>query len=172
MMMMSTRNDWYRLHRALSVFESTGKPLSSFASPPVSEVKYDFRPFLLTAPRKVRLYTATDYSNGYTTPHQELFAEIDARCERILYDGLVEETIGLLARGMDENSHSGKGVGYRQAIEYLRDEWFALPSSSAAREIRAFLRLLTSYQTASRQLARRQMSWFRSEPEYVMLSVD
>eukprot|EP00042_Codosiga_hollandica_P049172 m.565276 g.565276 ORF g.565276 m.565276 type:complete len:487 (-) comp57823_c0_seq2:37-1497(-) len=145
-----SRNDWFRLKRALCIVASSGRPVSSFKREARLETKQpvDFRPFFLNMDR------------------QDLFAAIDARCERLLFDGLIEETIRLLSQGLQSQLPCAKGLGYQQVLQYLDHEWFGNHTISNARESRAFHSLLVKFQAATRQFARKQIGFFRTQPEY------
>jgi tRNA dimethylallyltransferase len=65
-------------------------------------------------------------------------------------DGLIEETERLLAR-YGERARPLASLGYKQALQFLRGE---LDRKSA----------LAAAQQAHRNYAKRQMTWFRREP--------
>lgn len=82
---------------------------------------------------------------------EELDARIEARTDRMLADGLVEE-----AERIGETAVAASAVGYPQALAYLRG-W------TTAAELRA------SLARATRRYARRQRAWFRGEHETTWL---
>ncbi|CAG7845845.1 tRNA dimethylallyltransferase [Pseudoclavibacter triregionum] len=77
-----------------------------------------------------------------------LTERLDRRVERMWADGLLEETAGLLERGLEEGVTARRAIGYAQAIAELRGE-------QTREEAIAEAQLLT------RKYARRQVSWFR-----------
>jgi len=81
---------------------------------------------------------------------ETLGRRIDLRVSRMLEQGLVEETRGLLGRGLRGNPVAMQAIGYRQVVEHL-DGLASLPETAEA------IRLKT------RQFARRQMTWFRRQ---------
>ncbi len=84
-------------------------------------------------------------------PPAVLTDRIDRRVEGQFARGLVDEVRGLLARGVPATAPPFGSLGYRQVIEHLqgvRDE--AATRALIARE--------------TRQYARRQLIWFRKEP--------
>ena len=135
-----------RLNRAMAITEMTGKPLPTETKRP----DYDFRCFYLTAPRL------------------NLVAMLEERCEDMILQGLVEETIGLMAEKQLEPWTSGaRAIGYRQAIEYITREWMTQDTRSEQGRRRKFIQFLYRYQAAMRQFARKQQMWFRNkEPDY------
>lgn len=69
--------------------------------------------------------------------------------------GFLDEVRTLMARpGFDENLPSMRAVGYRQAIAYLKGDT-------------DFKQFLESGKAATRQLAKRQITWLRSMPGVV-----
>ncbi|KAK6134670.1 hypothetical protein DH2020_031595 [Rehmannia glutinosa] len=99
-----------------------------------------------------------------STQRLDLYRSIDFRCEDMLLDdGILSEAKWLLDLGLMPNSNSAtRAIGYRQAMDYLlmsREQggW----SSS-----KDFYRFLSEFQKASRNFAKRQLTWFRNEPIY------
>lgn len=82
------------------------------------------------------------------TPRAELVQRLDARVEDMWRDGLVEETAGLVERGLRYDTTAGKAIGYAQAAAQLRGE---LTQAEA----------IAQAQALTRKYARRQVSWFR-----------
>lgn len=83
-----------------------------------------------------------------------LAARIDARVEVMLAAGLTEETRRLAAAGVFENSPTAAAaIGYKELLPYLRGE---CTLDEAAETLKI----------ATRQYAKRQMTWF-SAKEYV-----
>ncbi|KAK4486657.1 hypothetical protein RD792_006715 [Penstemon davidsonii] len=78
-------------------------------------------------------------------------------------DGILSEANWLLDLGLLPNSNSAtRAIGYRQAMDYLliSREQGGLSSS------KDFYRFLSEFQKASRNFAKRQLTWFRNEPLY------
>jgi tRNA dimethylallyltransferase len=87
---------------------------------------------------------------GLNPPREALYDRINARCAEMFAAGLVEETRALLARyGAVKALDS---LGYRQACAVLAGTL----SVEAA---------ITAAQQGHRNYAKRQMTWFRREPE-------
>ena len=87
---------------------------------------------------------------GLSPDRDVLYQRINHRAQQMFEQGLVEETRTLLAR----YGHSPvfNSLGYKQAVQYLRGE----------------LRLeqaIAQAQQAHRNYAKRQMTWFRREPD-------
>lgn len=102
-----------------------------------------------------------------TAPRAELYARIDARCEALVQNGLVEETIRLLPRGLEPWTAGARAVGYRQAIDYVQSDWLTSNYRSPQGRRRKLLQFIARYQAATRGLARKQQAWFRhKEPDF------
>jgi len=88
---------------------------------------------------------------GVTRPRELLYAAIDRRFDTMVGAGLIDEVRRLLAAGY-ETAALARTTGYREIAAYLRGE-IDLPTAvdRAKRE--------------SRRLAKRQLTWFRAEPE-------
>jgi tRNA dimethylallyltransferase len=132
-----TPTDSQRIQRALEVFQLTGKSLSELktASPPQA-LPYEIINIAI-APVK----------------SADLQDKIHKRFEEMLHLGLVEEVERLYKRSdLHKDLPSIRMVAYRQIWQYL------------AGEIN-YNQMLELIPIATRQLAKRQMTWLRSWPE-------
>ncbi|PAW85858.1 MAG: tRNA (adenosine(37)-N6)-dimethylallyltransferase MiaA [Pedosphaera sp. Tous-C6FEB] len=91
----------------------------------------------------------------------DLRARIEVRVDAMFAAGLVEETRGLLARGLAEHRHAMQALGYRQVVEHLQGA-------------RGLAETVALVKTKTWQFARRQGTWFRSQlpVERVPLAAD
>ena len=133
-------NDSQRIGRALEVFRLSGTPMSALLDRAQSELPYRVLQLALIPSDRAVL-------------HQRIAARFDA----MLADGLIEE-VETLRRNyvLTPDLPSMRAVGYRQAwacldgeidLEALREQGIA----------------------ATRQLAKRQLTWLRSWPDAVVL---
>lgn len=88
-------------------------------------------------------------------PRSALYERINQRCLEMFQAGLADETRQQLNRGLARDSQPMLAVGYRQIIPYLD----GLISESEA---------LEKARQATRNYAKRQLTWFRREPELVV----
>lgn len=58
-----------------------------------------------------------------------------------------------------------KSIGYRQAIDYLTDEYLE------PRDLLAFDNFLTAFSAATRNYAKRQVNWYRKDPAFLFLRI-
>ena len=128
--------DSQRIQRALEVWRLTGKPLSALHGAAKSELPFRLKAFALV-PRD----------------RPELHRRIAARFAAMLQAGLVDEVKALrrnyrLTPGMP----SMRAVGYRQVWQYLEGDIDA--ATLAERAV-----------VATRQLAKRQLTWLRRFPD-------
>jgi tRNA dimethylallyltransferase len=68
--------------------------------------------------------------------------------------GLVEETAALLTAGYPAQLKALQTIGYREVIRMLRGEC-------------SFTAALADLQQATRRYAKRQLTWFRADPEII-----
>lgn len=87
---------------------------------------------------------------GLDPPRADLYARLNRRCEEMFAAGLVEETRGLLARYGPVKALDA--LGYKQALAVVRGEMREAEAIAAA-------------QQGHRNYAKRQLTWFRREPE-------
>jgi tRNA dimethylallyltransferase len=88
---------------------------------------------------------------GLDPDRQPLYERINRRAEQMFKAGLVDETKRLLEK-YGESAGPLSSLGYRQAVQFLRGEVTREQAVQAA-------------QQAHRNYAKRQMTWFRREPE-------
>ncbi len=96
---------------------------------------------------------------GLTMSRQRLYERLDARVDRFFESGLIEEVRELLARGVPPEANAFKAIGYREVL-------LALTEGHEAEDVRDDVRRST------RRLAKRQLTWFRREPNVVWLDAD
>ena len=128
-------NDQQRIQRALEVWRVTGKPLSALHGTAASDLPFQLKGVALIPERAV------------------LHERIRTRFEAMLKLGLVEEVKALRKKyRLSASMPSMRAVGYRQVWEYLegRLDHDALKEKAIA---------------ATRQLAKRQLTWLRSFPD-------
>jgi len=93
---------------------------------------------------------------GLLPDRDELYGRLDRRCELIFESGLVEEVKRILGLGFSGKEKPFESHGYKQALQFLRGE--------------LNLREALFYaQRNTRNYAKRQLTWFRREPDLVWL---
>jgi tRNA dimethylallyltransferase len=137
-------NDAQRIQRALEVIELTGRPLSD-QQQGGSGVRFPWRVL------KLALLPAD---------RAPLHARIAQRFDAMLAANFLDEVRALRARGdLHEDLPAIRAVGYRQAWEFLEGQ-----SDAATFRDRGIF--------ATRQLAKRQITWLRSELDARVLDPD
>jgi tRNA dimethylallyltransferase len=136
--------DQQRIQRALEVFRVSGQTLSSFHTQASADKPLRALPPLISLEPEDR---------GW------LHARIETRFHKMLEDGLVEEVRALGERGdLDADMPSMRCVGYRQTWEALVEgDLSDLPERGVA---------------ATRQLAKRQITWLRGMPQRHRVACD
>jgi tRNA dimethylallyltransferase len=132
-------NDSQRVTRALEVFESSGRPLSWWHA----------RGAPAGADEQWEVFELVVEPNV-------LNRRIRHRTEAMFAGGLVEETRGLLASGHGVALRALAAIGYDEAIGVIEDR-LSVPRAQK----------ITSLRT--RQLAKRQRTWFRHQEDAVRL---
>jgi tRNA dimethylallyltransferase len=128
--------DWPRLQRAIEVYFQTGRPMSE---------QKPIRPEAHESARRLRIF-------ALNPPRPELYRLINERAESHFAAGLVAEVRELLSQGVPADSNALGAHGYRRVVEYLsgkRD----LPDAIEQTKLDV------------RHYAKRQLTWFRHEPE-------
>ena len=127
-------NDRKRIVRALEVFELTGKPISTFQTE-----------WSAGALRHNAIWLGLDWDR------EALNRRINARVKQMIEQGWLDETRNLLTKFGTLSKTAAEATGYHELIEHLNGK---LPLEDAIEQIKI----------ATRQLARRQMKWFRRFP--------
>ena len=127
--------DLKRMVRALEVFELSGRSISS------QQLQWDQS----QPPRWPAVWV------GLHWEREALSRRINARVREMIAGGWAQEVAGLLERGITLSATAAGATGYRQMIDVARGR---MTLDDAAEQIKI----------ATRQLARRQMKWFRRFP--------
>ena len=135
-------NDQKRLVRALEVHELTGRPISSFQTHWTSGER-----------RHAALWVGLDWDRD------ALSRRINARVKYMMAAGWLDEVRRLLATYPSLSHTAAEATGYRELIEHLSGK---LTLEEATEQIKI----------ATRQLARRQMKWFRRFRDVTWLKGD
>jgi tRNA dimethylallyltransferase len=125
-------SDPQRIVRALEVIDATGISLSEWQGAPAAPV--------LDAQAVTRLVIAPE--------REPLYAAIDARFDRMIENGAIEEVEALLVQGLDDSLPAMRAHGVRELRAYL-----AGACSLEDAKIKS--------KTESRRYAKRQMTWAR-----------
>jgi tRNA dimethylallyltransferase len=124
-------NDRKRLVRALEVFQLTGKPISSFQTAWTSG-----------AMRHEAIWF------GLSWDREALNRRINARVKQMMQQGWLDETRGLIEKYGTLSKTAAEATGYAELVAHLKGR---MTLDEAIEQIKI----------ATRQLARRQMKWFR-----------
>ena len=134
-------SDKQRIIRALEVFRLTGEPITKLQAeqPKNQPYRYSFHNYALM-PARV-----------------ELHKRIEIRLELMWKNGFLNEVKELMGKyDFDDNLPSMRSVGYRQAIEFLKNGNISSEKQREMEDKALF---------ATRQLAKRQYTWLRSLQE-------
>ena len=127
-------NDAQRINRALEIFRISGKPMTQWLAEDTTTHELSFKPILTAL---------------IPEPRAILHERINQRFVTMLNEGFLDEMRTLRARGdLHLGLPSMRCVGYRQAWEHLDGAY-------------GYDELIEKGQAATRQLAKRQMTWIR-----------
>jgi tRNA dimethylallyltransferase len=131
-------NDPQRIQRALEVYETTGQALSAWHERGTQKLPYTFERLAFVPERAV------------------LHERIEVRFNRMMREGLLEEVRALHDRGNLRADHPAvRTVGYRQLWAHLEGECDL--DTAVLKSV-----------AATRQMAKRQLTWLRSDPEITL----
>ncbi|MDD5299903.1 MAG: tRNA (adenosine(37)-N6)-dimethylallyltransferase MiaA [Gallionella sp.] len=166
-------NDTQRIQRAMEIYRITGSPMSALIKQPLP-ANIMPKGVLPYAPTEAQAYGNTPALGTHhiaedALPYRilsialapsdraQLHARITARFRAMLEFGLVDELRALRNKyPLHPNLPSMRCVGYRQAWQFIEGEIDAA-------------QLLETGLAATRQLAKRQLTWLRSTPDNVEL---
>jgi tRNA dimethylallyltransferase len=136
------QNDTRRIVRALEVYELTGKPISFF------QKQFD---------------VGTDSSECHVyvlqTPRDVLYAKIDKRVDRMIYEGFLDEVKNLKDRKQPVSRTARQALGYKELFDYLDSK---LKYGEAVNLIKQ----------NTRHFAKHQETWFKSLCECRFVSAE
>jgi len=135
-------NDRYRIVRALEVYALSGTPLSEHISDQADEHKFSLNAIKI----------------GLNTRREIIHQRINDRTAEMIERGWIEEVRELLNEGVGTELPGMQTIGYQEIISYLNGE---IDFDSCVERISA----------ATRQYAKRQLTWFRKEDKVKWLDI-
>ena len=133
-------SDQKRIIRAMEVYLETGMTITEH-NRKTQEIPPKYHPIRFALADRQR---------------QTLYDRIDRRVDAMVEAGLIEEIQGLLARGIPEKCTAMQAIGYKEFVAALHG---ACSLEEAAGQVKQ----------ASRRYAKRQLTWFRRNPENIWL---
>ena len=92
-------------------------------------------------------------------PRELLYRRIDERVDRMMEEGLLQEVQMLLDMGVHRPMTSMQAIGYKEIADYLEGVY---PLEEAVRVLKR----------DTRHFAKRQLTWFRREPDVIWVDKD
>ena len=129
-----------RVIRAIEFYEKTGTKIS----------EHNRRQRERTSPYNFAYFVLTD-------DRERLYGRIEARIDRMLEEGLVEEVAALAAAGCTREMVSMQGLGYKEILDYL--------DGKATLE-----EAIYTLKRDTRHFAKRQLTWFRRERDVIWIN--
>lgn len=128
-------NNMIRIIRALEVYRLTGRPISAYQG------EHGFKPKWCDS-IKIGIHVERD----------RLYERINGRVDCMIAEGLVDEVAALLSKGYSSGLKSLSSIGYKEICDHLAGR------TSLAEAVERI-------KLNSRRYAKRQLTWFRSDPE-------
>ncbi len=135
-------NDVYRIVRALEVYETSGLPLSK------SHAAHNFKacPFSVL---KI----------GLELSRPVLYKRINQRVEAMIQAGFTDEVRQLLDKGYTADLKPMQSIGYRHVVAFIQDRC-------------SWDETVRLWQRDTRRYAKRQQTWFKSDPDIRWITPD
>ena len=127
--------EYYKLHQSPIAVHNEEQAKRRDDSP------YDYRFFVLTGDREA------------------LYKRIDARVDKMISEGLLQEVQGLKNAGIRPDSTAAQAIGYKEIYTYL-DGKCSLEEA------------VERIETDSRRYAKRQLTWFKREKNAIWIEAD
>ncbi len=137
------KNDIKRIIRALEVYHVTGECISEHN-------------------RKTKDYTKKYNACiiGITYRNREiLYDRINMRVDKMLKDGILDELRELLLSGIDKTVTAFQAIGYKELMPYIEGKCTLNEASESLKQ-------------ATRRYAKRQLTWFRRNPDINWIYAD
>ena len=128
-------SDRKRIIRALEIYLETGETMTAHN-----------RKTQAIPPKYAPLWLGIDFAE-----RAELYRRIDLRVDIMLEMGLIEEIQGLLAEGVPAKCTAMQAIGYKEFVSALEGEGTIAEAAAMV-------------QQSSRRYAKRQLTWFRRNP--------
>ncbi|VEU42520.1 unnamed protein product [Pseudo-nitzschia multistriata] len=176
-----TNGDWYRLRRTLEIALTIEEEKKKVADDSDSSSRVaNMVEQLYSGQREGDLASlGFDVRCFFLCPDDRMSHTrvVDKRCEQMLMKGLLEETTELSLSGcLPEMAE--RAIGYRQTLDYLSrdhkqegEEEEGSKSKLTTAEKEGFEFYLNEFTTATRRYAKKQMSWFRKDKEFMFIPV-
>lgn len=133
-------NNIKRVIRALEFYEKSGQKISTHNE----EQKQKESPY------QYAYFVLND-------DRKVLYDRINLRVDQMLAEGLVDEVKGLLEAGVSKTAVSMQGLGYKEIASFLTGEY-------------TYEEAIYYLKRDTRHFAKRQLTWFKREPEVVWLN--
>ena len=139
-------NNMKRIIRALEYFHETGEPISAHNAKERSKRSENESPY--------------DYTFFVLSMERSLLYErINHRIDEMMAEGLLEEVRRIYEAGYDEDLPALKAIGYKEFFPYFKGE---LSLEACVDKLKQ----------NTRNYAKRQLTWFRTQADPIMLEVD
>jgi len=136
-----SKNDDYRIRRALSVRMATGNPISELHKKGGIFKEYNFESYWIDSERPA------------------LYDKINTRTASMMESGLINEILNLIEAGFDQSTAAMKSIGYSEFWKICENNDLK-PQNWQNKHTEELIEVVSQH---SRNYAKRQLTWFRNE---------
>ncbi len=137
------KNNVKRVIRALEIYEKTGKPKSQLDRE--------------SKDKRGEVYVGMITIDFH---HRELlYARVDRRVDIMMDEGLLDEVKKLYEAGLLSGATASQAIGYKELVEYIEGKC-------------SLDEAIENLKLATRRYAKRQLTWFRHEPDARVIYAD
>jgi tRNA dimethylallyltransferase len=133
------RGNPQRLIRAIEINVLTGKTLARNFKP--KKARYEFVNYYLDVDKEI------------------LYSRINQRCRKMVFDGMVKETLKVLNMGFEKKCPALSGIGYKHIIKFID-------------KIIDENTFIEEFAKDTRHYAKRQQTWFKAQENLTVLKGD
>jgi tRNA dimethylallyltransferase len=128
-----------RLLRAIEINVLTGKTLEQNYTP--KKARYEFINYYLDSDKDI------------------LYSRINLRCTKMVFGGMITETLDVLKMGFQKNCPALSGIGYKHVIRFINNE---IDED----------KLINEFAKDTRHYAKRQRTWFGAQKDLTIIKGD
>ena len=149
------RENVRRVIRALEFYELHKMPISKYNDiERAKESPYDYKFFVLNMER------------------DRLYDRINKRVDKMIENGLLKEVKSLINKGYGKDLNSMNSIGYKELYDYVKErEEISDISTLDDESIRDLKNIIDEIKKHSRNYAKRQLTWFRSQKNVMWIEM-
>jgi tRNA dimethylallyltransferase len=128
------KNNPQRLIRAIEINVISGKTVNENFKIKFKKSRYNFKHYSICIENNI------------------LYKKINYRCEKMVENGMIEETKKILKMGFNENCQAFNSIGYKYVLQYINKQI-------------SINELILNFSKDTRHYAKRQKTWFKNQKD-------